>query len=93
MALDATNEIINSTHGYVVQGTAVKGGYFVTATIAAIPSHANVTGALCFCTADSKFYKYNGSSWVVASFITDTDKENIKEYILAKLPPWTGGSY
>lgn len=69
MALDATNEIINSSDGYVVQGTAVRGGYFVTETIAAIPSYANVKGALCYCTGTSsapvnKFYQYNGTSWV-----------------------------
>lgn len=72
MALDATNEIINSTHGYVVQGTAVRSGYFVTETIAAIPSHACVTGTLCYCTGTTstpvnKFYQYNGAAWVETS--------------------------
>lgn len=66
MALDATNEIINSSSGIVVQGTAVAGGYFVTAKIANIPSHAKIKGQLCYCTEDSQFYQYNGSSWAVA---------------------------
>ena len=66
MALDATNEIINSSSGIVVQGTAVAGGYFVIDKIANIPNHAKVKGQLCYCTSDSQFYQYNGSSWAVA---------------------------
>jgi hypothetical protein len=69
MALDATNEIINSSSGIVVQGTAVSGGYFVIDTIDNIPSHAKKTGQLCYVTGTTakpvnKFYQYDGSSWI-----------------------------
>jgi len=47
----------------VVNGSQVKGGFF---TCASVPSWAGETGQLCYCTNDSKFYQYNGSSWAVA---------------------------
>jgi len=47
----------------VVNGSQVKGGFF---TCESIPSWAGETGQLCYCTYDSKFYQYNGSSWAVA---------------------------
>jgi len=61
MALNAANEIVNNASGIVVDGAAVRGGYFVIDDLANIPSYANVTGALCYCTGTSKFYQYSGS--------------------------------
>ena len=77
MALDATNEIINSSSGIVVQGTAVAGGYFVTSSIAAIPSHAKITGQLCYNTGDSQFYQYDGTNWTPAAFGTGIDETKL----------------
>ena len=74
MALDASNKIINSQDGIVVDGTSVEGGYFVTPSIeitstgeaGKIPSYACIEGALCYCTGDSKFYQHDGTTWVEA---------------------------
>ena len=67
--LNLMNTAYNGAGGIVISGDAVKGGYFVTDTIANIPSWSKITGTLCFCTADSKFYQYNGSSWAVSNFV------------------------
>ena len=75
MALDTNDELINGQGGIVVQGSAVSGGYFVTQSTSItttgetgkIPDYACVEGALCYCTGDSKFHQYDGSSWPVAS--------------------------
>ena len=66
--LNLMNTAYNSVSGVVISGDAVKGGYFVTDTLENIPSWSNVTGTLCYCTADSKFYQYNGSSWQEKEF-------------------------
>lgn len=70
--LNLMNTAYNGAGGTVISGDAVKGGYFVTDTIANIPSWSNVTGTLCYCTNDSKFYQYNGSSWQEKEFGTNS---------------------
>ena len=64
--LNLMNTAYNGADGIVISGDAVKGGYFVTDTVANIPSWSNVEGTLCYSTTDNKFYQYNGLSWVVA---------------------------
>ena len=68
--LNLMNTAYNGAGGIVISGDAVKGGYFVTDTIDNIPSWSSVAGTLCYCTADSKFYQYNGSSWQEKNFGT-----------------------
>ena len=70
--LNLMNTAYNGAGGTVLSGDAVKGGYFVTDTIANIPSWSNVQGTLCYCTGDSKFYQYNGSSWAEKEFGTNS---------------------
>ena len=50
----------------IVQGTQVEGGYFVCNTLPTQGTWA--TGQLCYCESDSKFYQYNGTSWVEKIF-------------------------
>ena len=66
--LNLMNTAYNGAGGIVLSGDAVKGGYFVTDTIANIPSWSNVEGTLCYCTGDSKFYQYDGNAWKEAAF-------------------------
>ena len=69
---NAAAKVVNNAGGIVVDGSAVEGGYFVTDSIEVtslgepgkIPEYACVFGALCYCTADSNFYQYNGLTWV-----------------------------
>lgn len=79
MALDASNKIINSQDGVVVDGTSVAGGYFVVNSIQVtstgesgkIPDYACIKGALCYCTADSNFYQCTSTeakTWEKANF-------------------------
>ena len=60
---NAAAKVVNLAGGIVAEGFDVAGGYFVIDALANIPLYANQTGQLCFCTGDSKFYQYNGSSW------------------------------
>lgn len=60
--LNLMDTAFNGAGGIVISGDAVKGGYFVTDTLENIPSWSNVTGTLCFCLNDSKFYQYDGAS-------------------------------
>jgi hypothetical protein len=58
--------IVNNLDGVVAEGKDIIGGYFVTETIKDIPSYANKTGQLCYCTGTveepiNKFYQYNGT--------------------------------
>lgn len=57
----------------------IKGGYLVVSTVEerdALPIANNTTdgviveGSLCYCTADSKFYQYNGTNWAEKEFGT-----------------------
>lgn len=64
--LNTGSTIYNSNGGTLISGDAVKGGYFVTDTLDNIPSWTNVTGALCYCTEDNKYYQYDGIAWVEA---------------------------
>lgn len=68
MAINTGQPFCNTTDGYLCEGTDVKGAYFVIDAIGNAPAAITQTGSLCYCTGDSKFYQYNGSSWVVASF-------------------------
>ena len=54
----------------IVQGSQVEGGYFVCS--AKPTSGTWQTGQLCYCTGDSKFYQYNGSSWAEKTFGTNS---------------------
>jgi hypothetical protein len=56
----------NTNRDKIVQATQVEGGYFVCASIPTAGTWK--TGQLCYCTGDSKFYQYNGTSWVIAAF-------------------------
>lgn len=68
MAINTGQPFCNTTDGYLCEGKDIKGSYFVVSAIANASAAITQTGSLCFCTGDSKFYQYNGSSWVVASF-------------------------
>ena len=70
---NAAAKVINAAEGIVVDGHDVAGGYFVIDSISNIPSYTNITGALCYCTGDSKFYQYTGSSWQIKEFGTTKD--------------------
>lgn len=67
MALTVNTNIINDTDQYLLDAKNVKGGYVVvnsTTERDALPTATTVAGTLCYCTSDSKFYQYNGTSWV-----------------------------
>lgn len=71
MALTVNTNIINDTDQYLLDAKNVKGTYVVVASTTerdALPAATRVKGSLCYCTADSKFYQYNGSSWAVCQF-------------------------
>lgn len=70
--LNLMNTAYNGAGGIVISGDAVKGGYFVTDTRDNIPSWSSVAGTLCYCTGDSKFYQYDGSSWKEKEFGANT---------------------
>ena len=74
----------------VVEGKYVKGGYVVVATttdrdnLKGANGENIIKGSLCYCQADNKFYKYNGSAWVEATassstpgMMSATDKTNL----------------
>ena len=56
----------NTNRDKIVQATQVEGGYFVCTSIPTVGTWK--TGQLCYCTGDSKFYQYNGTSWAIAAF-------------------------
>lgn len=65
MALTVNTNIINDTNQYLLDAKNVKGTFVAVASTAerdALPAATIVNGSLCYCTADSKFYQYNGSS-------------------------------
>lgn len=76
MALTINTNIVNNTEGgYVLDAKNVKGGYFTVDSnpneitdFSLLPRDTKVEGSLCYCTADSKFYQYNGTSWVEKEF-------------------------
>lgn len=70
--LNLMNTAYNGAGGIVISGDAVKGGYFVTDALENIPSWSSVAGTLCYCTGDSKFYQYDGSSWQEKKFGANT---------------------
>lgn len=71
MAYIVNTNIENQTNGYLLDAKNVKGGYIVvnsTTERDSLPAATIVNGSLCYCTADSKFYKYNGSTWTACQF-------------------------
>jgi hypothetical protein len=48
----------------IVQGSQVEGGYFTCNNLPT--TGAWTSGQLCYCTSTSKFYQYNGTSWIEA---------------------------
>lgn len=90
MALTINTNIINQTEGgHLIDAKNVKGGYFVVDTSPnnitdtnILPKDTKVSGSLCYCTGDKKFYQYNGSAWVEAklgSSISEGTNINITE--------------
>ena len=53
-----------------------------TAERDALPAATTVSGSLCYCTADSKFYQYNGSSWQEKEFGTNATSDANKLYLV-----------
>lgn len=47
-------------------------------------NNAIVNGSLCYCTADSKFYQYNGTSWVEAK-LGGIDEERVRKIFAEEL--------
>jgi hypothetical protein len=82
MALTINTNIVNDTEsGYVLDAKNIKGGYFIVGQnpndiidFNIIPSGIKVNGSLCYCTADSKFYQYNGTDWVEALAAITTEE-------------------
>ena len=54
----------------IVNANQVAGGYFVCASVPT--SGTWQAGQLCYCTGDSKFYQYDGSSWKEKEFGANT---------------------
>ena len=59
--LNLMNTAYNGAGGIVISGDAVKGGYFVTDTLANIPTWTRVDGTFCYCKEDKKFYQFNST--------------------------------
>lgn len=66
----------------VVESKYVKGGFIVVSSTTerdALKGNSGeniIEGSLCYCTADSKFYQYNGAAWAEKEFgttVTATD--------------------
>jgi len=73
MAYIVNTKIENQTNQYLLDAKNVKGSYVVVNSIKErdeLPAATTVTGSLCYCTADSKFYQYNGSIWIEKEFGT-----------------------
>ena len=64
----------------IVNANQVAGGYFVCASVPT--SGTWLTGQLCYCTADSKFYQYNGSSWQEKKFGINATSDANKLYLV-----------
>jgi hypothetical protein len=76
MALTVNTNIINDTDQYLLDAKNVKGSYVVVGSTTerdSLPAATTITGSLCYCTGDSKFYQYNGTSWVEKTFGTTTE--------------------
>ena len=87
--LDTAETLYNSNGGTLLSGDAVKGGYFVTDTLENIPSWANISGTLCYCTGTeespvNKFYQFNGATWIEKAFVVS---EEISEWAKATTKP------
>jgi len=63
----------------VVESKYVKGGYVVVTStterdaLKGANGENIINGSLCYCTADSKFYQYNGTTWAEKEFGTTTE--------------------
>ena len=78
MALTVNTQIINDTDQHLLDAKNVKGTFVVVASTTernALPAATTVNGSLCYCTADSKFYQYNGSSWQEKEFGTNATND------------------
>ena len=68
ITLNTGAKLENRTEGIIADAVDISGGYFVTASTeitstgaeGKIPDYACVEGAICYCTADSKFYQCHG---------------------------------
>ena len=77
MALTVNTQIINDTDQHLLDAKNVKGTFVVVTSTTernALPAATTVKGSLCYCTADSKFYQYNGSSWQEKNFGINSSK-------------------
>ena len=66
MAVNTKMPLTNTADGYLCEGTDIRGGYFVIDKTENIPSTIAKTGSLCYCTDDSKFCQFDGTTWVEA---------------------------
>ena len=85
MSWTVNTNIINDTNQYLLDAKNVKGTFVVVASTAerdALPAATTVSGSLCYCTADSKFYQYNGSSWQEKEFGTNATSDANKLYLV-----------
>lgn len=71
MASNTQGVLENLTDGYLAEAKQIKGGYFVTDSISNVNNRSVIKGSMCFATDTSKFYKYNGSSWVEIDIINE----------------------
>lgn len=87
MAVNTKMPLTNTADGYLCEGTDIRGCYFVIDKTENIPSTIAKTGSLCFCTDESKFYQFDGATWVeaklggVTNIATDTTLGLVKSTI------------
>lgn len=73
MAYIVNTKIENQTNQYLLDAKNVKGSFVVVANINErneLPAATIINGSLCYCTEDSKFYQYNGTTWEEKEFGT-----------------------
>ena len=78
MALIVNTQIRNDTDQHLLDAKNVRGTFVVVTSTAerdALPAATTVNGSLCYCTADLKFYQYNGSSWQEKEFGTNATND------------------
>lgn len=69
MAANTQGVLENLTDGYLAESQQIKGGYFVTDSLADINDKSIVTGSMCYNTSNNRFYKYDGTTWVEIDII------------------------
>ena len=77
--INISGTLVRNTGGAdkIVDGKEVEGGYFVCETLPSTGSYWT-TGQLCYCTGDSQFYQYNGSTWEPANLGGGSSDLNIE---------------